>query len=76
MNVVMFEKSQVNHIQPNKRAAEIAARKAVTLRIGKVRDDIKILRDETDASAENRRGQEARGHVCPFRGLGKARRHW
>lgn len=39
----MFEKSQVNQIQPNKRATEIAARKAVTLRIGKVRDDIKIL---------------------------------
>lgn len=43
MDVDIFEKSQANHIQPNKRATEIAARKAVTLRIGKVRDDIKIL---------------------------------
>lgn len=34
----MFGRCEVDHIQPNKRATEIAARKAVTLRIGKVRN--------------------------------------
>lgn len=38
----MFDKCEIDRIQPNKRATEIAARKAVTLRISKV-SNIKIL---------------------------------